>query len=368
MRALSDPASASENEARGETPRPPPGPAGGAVWLWLAAVVTGAVVVGLIELPRLGRGPLPDELLAPPPVSPLAGLLPVPRLAPLLALGAGLVAATLVCAFRRWRAAAGGFGTVAAAALAAAATSGFLMLAGPRPPEQLLWATGPVAGLACAALAPLLRDRGMVSLLVTALLIGGAVIPARRQAMTEATVAEQLTRARDAVLYSGLQRLLISVAPDLPLAFRQALTISLRPPHFDEPVDLLCVDHDSDEESSLVAAGWRGVRLSDGAPTTLAAATPAAPKPYPFQIAVRQLQDRGPVAVIQPPEGDFTLHVVTPVGVFHQNGSSPIHGLRLLGDAFDRYRQRMAPLPEGCLIVLRVETLLMGGSPWFELR
>lgn len=331
--------------------------------LFLLALLVSAAVVAVIEMPRITRGPLSYEILYP-------GARPGPIALTLAAWAAGVVAALCGCVGLRPGRVAGGFGVVASAGLAAAVTCAVYGMW--LPDVGRVWSLVGAAtiGIAAALAAPLLRDRGMVSLLVVSLLLCAVIVPARRSGLADRGEAQRLASVREAVIQCGLQRLLVSVDPGLAIEFRQALAVSLRPPQREDPIDLLCVEHDSREERSLLAAGWRGVRLEDDEVRVFEASESFAAMrgPSPFEVTVRELTDRGPVAVLDPSQGRFTLHVVTPAGAVRQNAEDPIHGIRLLGEAFERYQALMQPLPPDVPVYLMVDTPGLGrGSAWLEL-
>ena len=322
----------------------------------VVAVLVSALVVALIDAPRLTRGPLPEELLGD---ASWTG----PRTMALLALSAGVCAAMVCGAVQRLFAAAGGFGVVAASALASGAHC--LVFADVGGVLACVGAFG--FGAAAAIASPLLRDRGLLSLLLVSLLGCGLIIPARRASLAEHARAAELAVAREALLQVGFSRVVISVSPDVALPFRQALAVSLRQPSHEAAVDVLCVEHGSLEEVAMMEAGWRGVRLEDGAPRALAQVAAAEASPPPFEVSVRELEARGPVAVVRPAEGRYRLSVVTPAGAVQQEFEDPTRGLRLRGDAFDRYQQMMAPLPPAAPVYLRVVAVATGrGSTWLK--
>jgi hypothetical protein len=99
------------------------------------------------------------------------------------------------------------------------------------------------------------------------------------------------------------------------------------------------------------------------------APSPIDPARFPFRVTARALGSDGPSVVIEPPEGVFTLHVVTAAGAVQQHGEDPIHGLRLRGDARARYDELVRGLPPGTLVLMAVATpTFPRGSDWFEQR
>ena len=91
------------------------------------------------------------------------------------------------------------------------------------------------------------------------------------------------------------------------------------------------------------------------------------PGSFPFEVSVRALQERGPVAVVRPAEGVFTMRVGTPAGVVRQSAEDPLHGIALTGEALQQYRGLLAPLPADVVVWVAVEERgFAGASDWFE--
>lgn len=271
---------------------------------------------------------------------------------------AGLLAALLAVSLRGLRRAAGAFGIVVAAALATVLTAfGWTLdLATTTPWGGAV--TALVAALVSAPLAPLCRDRGMLSLALVSLAVGGGAVTARRAALDDQQIAYRFARARDAVLQQGWTELIVSAPADTPLTWRQALARSLWPPLATVGLRIAAAIPDGEIESRLLAVGWRGVRLIDNGVETIGDDLAARPSPPPFPNATLRPRDaNGPVVVGLPERGAFVLWVVTPAGSVRGTARDPgaVRGLRLWGPAADTFAELTAPLPRDMPIWASVE-------------
>lgn len=328
-------------------------------FLAAGALLAGWAAVALVEVPRVARGLLPREVLG--------GASPDAWVRITGEVSAVVVAVALLVGLRRLRNLVGGFGIIAAAGLAGAASSA-LWLWAPAHSEPGWWIGGPAAAAGLAVLvAPLLRERGVVGMALVAALVSAVLLPARYHAQVEQLEAGAFAAARDMVLQVGRKRLFVSVGEDVELPLRQALAASVAPPFHEQRIDLLCVEHDSDSERALREARWFGIRW--GGETQVLGPLEPTRKPGPFEVQLRPLDQLGPVAVVHPADGSFVLRVITPAGSVAHRAEDPARGIRLVGPVLRRYEELVAGLSAGSLILVRVEGALSSdASDWLELR
>jgi hypothetical protein len=327
---------------------------GAGVLLW-AVFGVGFLAVGICASPRLSGPPWPIDYAA--------GVDPVwpQRVAHgLWLLGAGVVSALLQAAWaRRPR---DRFGLLASVALASALAQALHWKAG-----QPLWAASAIGAAAATLLAPLLRERGVLSLILVSLLVGAVTVVARRPGLEGARAAASFATLRDAVLATGERRCVVVAGEAFGDELRAALAHSLRPPFVAQAVDLFAAAPGSVEESGLRSTGFPGVRIDEGRVHRLPALPPIE-QPFLEGVQFVWRDGHGPAAVVPAAEGSYLLRVVTPLKTLSWQGAQPAHGLQLADAEAKALRQVCAEL-RLTTVAVRVERLPEGPpSPWHLLE
>ncbi len=255
------------------------------------------------------------------------------------------------------------FGSLAALSLAPVISFTIAALAGTHPALSMLG--GSVLGL---LMIPVLRERGIISLLVVSVVVSLALVGARRQSLVLAEEAREISFLAAMISEGERQRHFIAVADDYPLRQRRRLALSLWPADQAQRIDLLCVEAGSLVEAQLSAAGWRGLRIEDRGYMILA------PQPSEQGLGITfgraELGLDGPsLTVEQVLEGNYLLRVLTPCGSLQELYEQPGGLLRLSRQRREEYARLVAGLPAGMPILLRLEARLgPARSAWTLLR
>lgn len=225
----------------------------------LAAVIAGAVGCAMVYMPWHGAGPTPIQVL-------WGESVPLPWLSGVGSSAVLTVALLLLLpGLRRI----GWFGAVAAGALAGGLPAALLPWLAPWLPIDLpgAWAiAGVLLGAVLAALSPLLRERGLLSLLLVPALAAFPALWAFRAAILHAEAAAPLVALQAAVPLRGPIALAWPDATDPTL--RAGMVAGLRRPWFATDLDVWSVTADSPEQEWLRRMGVPLVRVA-GAATAL---------------------------------------------------------------------------------------------------
>ncbi len=258
----------------------------------------------------------------------------------------------------------GGSFAVIAAVVAAPALSYWLATALLPAP---LWAPA-AAVLGAVACAPLMRERGISSLVLVSAVVAVGLVTTRRDSLVLAREAQSIQVLRMAILEAGLRRHFIVADEDLSPRTRRVLALSLWPDDELGRVDLLCLPDSGDLVESLRAAGWRGMRIKSDGFEILAATAPGAALPIELSFAGLR-EGRPELELAQDLRGGFRMQAVTPCGTVEQLLQLPEEALRLQGESLQAYSAMVAGLPAEMPILLRLQNQLTGeASPWILVR
>lgn len=316
--------------------------------LWVVAAL---VTVWLVEAPRWSAPLSAADVIAgraPDLATRLAAAWP--------AVAAGGLTILVLLAARAWRRRAGALGSTFAVVVAVAVACGL------RP---WLGAAVVAIGLVAALAAPLLRERGTLSLVLLSLLVAAPIVLARRAALAMRDAAQAFAQLREPLLGTGLQRFLVRVAAELPVGDRELLVRSLRPPFVAEPIDVWLLD----DEALVLEIHRAGHALLDLREESLAL-LPAPPSPEPTLAgaAIRWIPERGPVALLPEPDGRFELRVVAPWRRWSLEVTDPQRRLQLRPQDQAELLADLASLGAGAKVLAHARAVAAGaGTGWLSL-
>ncbi len=270
------------------------------------------IALGLVLLTQVGVE-VPAMLTPEPWVYP-PGSLPTPgallqRALPGFLVGSGV--ALLICGVRRLWERSGAFGLVVGALVATLlmVPHGGLAPSCAQLPLGGVLAAGLGVGTAC-----LVRERGIVSIVLGAVLLGLLLVSVGSEALRTTTARRAFAQARAAVLGLGQPRLYVAtrdlVHPRVGVWFLR----SLRPPHVPAPIDLFQVEPGSAEEQWLAYLGYPGLLLARGRITVIAPQPPAGSRPAAADWRITRDEQGLPRVEVGAAAGPFTLRAVTPFG------------------------------------------------------
>ena len=276
---------------------------------------------------------------------------------------AGLLLLVIALGMRIPRRPGAAFGCLAALSLAPALSFLIAALLPMHPAVAVL------GGLGLALLMiPVLRERGISSLILTSILVSLALVSARRQSLIVAEEVAEIRLFRAMIQEGGLSRHFFAVDEAYPLRRRRNLALSLWPEGQAQRIDLLCVTAGSSDETALLASGWRGLRVVREGYQII---EPQAQQ-QDSGIALRgaKLGPTGPdLSVRDLLVGSHLLRVLTPCGSLQQVYDHPGVVLQLSPELAAEYGRLIAGLPGGMPILLRLEASFgPARSAWTMLR
>jgi hypothetical protein len=274
---------------------------------------------------------------------------------------AGVLAALSLWVLPRMRAAARGVGICCGASLAALAH--VLLAANASGPVELAVEILPAAVLGFAA-GPLLRDRGLLALLLAGVAVGAPLVLARRSMLADLERARVVQRLRDEVQSLAVTRAFVAADARVDREQRVALVHALRPPFVESPVALFSPDASIGEQALLEDSGFAGVCCIEGQITHVEARPGLASAAPTLRIDAELRADGTPLVQVRATRTPCALRVLTALRSYREPAREPSGGLALAEAVGKSFLSDVASLPSGTPILVRAESELGAVSEW----